>query len=162
MLLDAHAHPAAGAAEEAGLGERALSADHVAFTDPGARLVLPALRPLGTARVRVPLALMCADPRRIPAAPEPSGLAVGLQELARAAGMFVSRPGHGCLEAVYVERFAGPGRLTAIAGEPAAAAGALGALVIECGELELASLLAGAPRFLASAEVLPLVLRGSL
>jgi aconitate hydratase len=123
--------------------------------------VLPALRTLGIRRVRVALTLMGGDPRRLPPASAPSSLAVEAHAAARDFGIHVLRPGSGRLEAVYTDGFAAPGRAVASAGASVAAAGALGALALECGELELAAVLAGAPCFVRDDAVLGIRLRGS-
>ncbi|HEY2956210.1 MAG TPA: aconitase family protein [Candidatus Eisenbacteria bacterium] len=161
-LLAAFQHPRrdlAPASPDA--GEHVLRVDHVVFAEAGARLVLPALLTLGVTRLEAPFALMGTDPRRLPPSSSPSSLGAEMHDAALGLGMHVSRPGSGRIEAVYVERFASPGRLAAAAGEPVAVAGALGTLVLECGELELAAVLAGAPRFLPEALVLGIRLRGS-
>jgi len=161
-LLAASEHPRRDLAPAApDSREHALRVDHVVFAEAGARLVLPAVVNLGVSRLRTPFALMGADSRRLPPASAPSSLAAEVHDVALALGMHVSRPGSGRIEAVYAERFAAPGRVAASAGEPAAAAGALGTLVLPCGELELAALLAGAPRFLPECAVLSIRLRGS-
>ena len=141
--------------------EHALRVGHAVFAEAGARLVLPALRTLGIPRVRVALALMGGDPRRLPPASAPSSLAVEAHAAARDLGIHVLRPGSGRLEAVYVDGFAAPGRAVASAGESVAAAGALGTLVLGSCELELAAILAGAPRFVRDDAVLGIRLRGS-
>jgi homoaconitase/3-isopropylmalate dehydratase large subunit len=135
--------------------------DHAVFAEAGARLVLPALRTLGAPRVRVGLALMGGDPRRVPAASAPASLAAESHVVARELGIQVLRSGSGRLDAVYVDRFAAPGRVSACAGGSMAAVGAIGALVLECGELELAAVLAGAPRFVRDDGVLGIRLQGS-
>ena len=141
--------------------EHALRVDHAVFAEAFARLVLPALHTLGATRARVPLALMGGDPRRLPAASAPSSLAAESHAVARALGIQVVRPGSGRLDAIYLDGFAAPGRVTASAGESLAAAGAIGTLVLECGELELAAVLAGGPRSVRDDAVLGIRLKGS-
>lgn len=143
------------------LHEHAVRVDHVVFAEAAARLVLPALRSLELPRMRAAFALMGGDPRRPPPASPPSGLAAGVHDAALGLGMHVVRPGCGRLEAIYVDRYAAPGRTVACAGESVAAAGAIGTLALECGELELAAVLAGAPRFVRDDDVLWIRLVGS-
>jgi aconitate hydratase len=158
-LLEAHAARPAGPPVE---GHGFVRADHAVIAERAARLVLPALGRFPGARARLPLALLAADAAHPPGGLDAGGAIADVREVARALGITVVPPGLGRGEALYVDRFAAPGRLVATAGEPLAAAGALGALALECGELEMAALLAGGTLHVARGDVAHVVLRGAL
>jgi homoaconitase/3-isopropylmalate dehydratase large subunit len=154
-------HSHADRAAESDAHEHALSVDHAVFAEAGARLVLPAVRTLQAARAHVAFALMGGDPRRLPPASAPSSLAAESHAVARDLGIHVLRPASGRLDVIYLDHFAAPGRVVVSAGESVAAAGAIGSLALECGDLELAAVLAGAPRFVRDDAVLGIRFRGS-
>ncbi len=162
-LLEAHAGRATGSPKgTAAEGELALTPDHAVITERAGQLVLPALRRLPVDRVRIALVLLCADPRRTPGSLEAAGPVADLLEAARALGFHVAPPGTGHAEAVYFDRCAAPARLVLASGESVAAAGALGTLAFECGELELAAVLAGGTLHRPVPESIGVVLRGTL
>ena len=160
-LLAAVRHAAADrAVAESDGHEHALRVDHAVFAEGGARLVLPAARTLGVARARTAFALMGGDARRLPAS-APASRSAETLAAARDIGIHLVRPGSGGLEAIYVDGYAAPGRVVAWAGESVAAAGAIGTLALERGELELAAILAGAPCFVRDDGVLGIRFIGS-
>ncbi len=163
MLLEAHVgDDVGGGSARAPAAELALRIDHAILCEPAAQLVLPALRVSPSTRARVPLALLCADPRRTPGSLEPAGAKADLDDTARALGVHVVPPGAGHAEAIYLDHFAAPGRIAIMAGAPIAAAGALGMLALDCGELDLAAALRCGVLVRPAPAVLGVELRGTL
>ncbi|HTM56833.1 MAG TPA: aconitase family protein, partial [Candidatus Udaeobacter sp.] len=80
---------------------------------------------------------------------------------ARAGALFV-RPGEGRCELVHFERLAAPGRVLASSGRRAPIAGALGMIVLPCGALEAAAVMAGRSLERRFRGVLGLAIEGEL
>jgi len=145
-LVEAHLAEGAGRARGVTIGAEApLRVDQVLMDADAAVLVFLAFETTGRTRAQVELALACAeDPSPSPSFEAGDALRYA-QSAARRYGVHFSRPGNGRAHHVHAARFAAPGRTLLAHAAGAASAGALGSLVLEASEVELAAALAGAP-----------------
>lgn len=162
-LLEAHLAEGAGRARGVATGaEAALRVDQVLMDADAATLVFLSFEATGRTRTQVELALACAE-APLPAPSFEAGDALlYAQSAARRYGVHFSRPGNGRAHHVHTARFAAPGRtlLACVAG--ATTAGALGSLVLDASEVELAAALAGAPHATIVPPVWAVRLAGTL
>ncbi len=162
-LIEAHLAEAAGRPRTvASGGDAALRIDQVLMDATAATLVFQAFEATGRARAQVEVALACAEAPP-PSPPfEASDALLYVQSASRRFGVHFSRAGNGRAHHVHAARFAAPGRVVLACADGAAAAGALGSLVFETSEVELAAALAGAPYALTVPPIWAVRLEGTL
>lgn len=125
--------------------------EHVLLDDADGTVAALAFETAGATRVACELVLFA--PQREASGPDGGEDLRYLQSFASAAGAHFVRPGAGTAAAIHRRRFALPGRVLASAVPGAAAAGALGMLVLPACALECAAGMAGEPLLLARPRV---------
>ena len=125
--------------------------EHVLLDDADGTVAALAFETAGALRVACELVLFA--PQREASGPDGGEDLRYLQSFASAAGAHFVRPGAGTAAAIHRRRFALPGRVLASAVPGAAAAGALGMLVLPTCALECAAGMAGEPLLLARPRV---------
>ena len=132
--------------------------DHVLLDDSDGTIAALAFQATGAPRVSLELALVA--PQREASGPDSIEDLRFLQSFASAAGAHFARPGIAPAGALHRRRFASPGRVLASAVPGAAAAGALGLLVLPASALECAAAMAGEPLLLPRPRVASVELTG--
>jgi aconitate hydratase len=115
--------------------------DHVLLDDADGTVAALAFEAAGGTRVACERVLV--SPQREASGPDGVEDLRFLQSFASASGAHFARPGSGTAATVYLQRFATPGRVLASAVPGAAAAGAVGELVLPASALECAVAMAG-------------------
>ncbi len=132
--------------------------DHILLDDTDGTVAALEFESTGARRVACELVLFA--PQREASGPDDVEDVRFLQSFASAAGAHFARPGAGTAAAVHRRRFAMPGRVLASAVPGAAAAGALGMLVLPAAAIDCAAAMAGEPLLMARPGVVGVELTG--
>jgi aconitate hydratase len=117
---------------------------------------------MGLGRVRTDLSLSYVDHNTSQLGPENHNDHLYLQSVAAKTGVYHSRPGNGICHQVHLERFAKPGTTLLGSDSHTPTAGAIGALAIGAGGVDVAAAMAGQNFYLACPKVLGVKLTGKL
>jgi aconitate hydratase len=132
--------------------------DHVLLDDADGTVAALAFEAAGGTRIACERALFA--PQREASGPDGVEDLRFLQSFASASGAHFARPGAGTAAAIYLQRFAAPGRLLASAVPGAGAAGAVGSLALPGSALECAVAMAGEPLLTTRPRVVGVELTG--
>ncbi len=117
---------------------------------------------MGLARVRTDLSLSYVDHNTSQFGPENHNDHLYLQTVAAKTGVYHSRPGNGICHQIHLERFAKPGTTLLGSDSHTPTAGAIGALAIGAGGVDVAAAMAGQGFHLNCPKVLGVRLAGKL
>src|SRR5919205_1375575 len=115
---------------------------------------------MGVDRVQVPLAVQYVDHNIIQLDHKNPDDHIFLQAFAAKYGLYFSRPGNGICHYLHVERFARPGATMVGADSHTTSSGALGAMAIGAGGLDVALVMAGQPFETPAPRVVGVALTG--
>jgi aconitate hydratase len=132
--------------------------DHVLLDDTDGTVAALAFEAAGGERIACERVLFA--PQRAATGPDGVEDLRFLQSFAGGCGAHFARPGAGTAAALYLRRFGAPGRLLASVVPGAAAAGALGSLVLPAAALECAVAMAGEPLLTTRPRVVGVELTG--
>ena len=116
----------------------------------------------GTDRVKTDLSVSYVDHNMLQADYRNADDHSYLQDVAAKYGIYFSRPGNGICHQVHLERFAVPGTSLLGTDSHTPTCGAIGALAIGSGGLDVAVAMAGGPYFLRMPKIVGVELTGSL
>jgi aconitate hydratase len=117
---------------------------------------------MGLSRIKTDLSLSYVDHNISQFGPENHNDHLYLQTVAAKTGVYHSRPGNGICHQVHLERFARPGTTLLGSDSHTPTAGAIGALAIGAGGVDVAAAMAGQAFYLACPKVLGVKLIGRL
>lgn len=117
---------------------------------------------IGAERVKTELSVSYIDHNMAGFGPENHNDHLYLQTMAAKAGVYHSRAGNGICHQVHLERFAKPGATLLGSDSHTPTCGAIGALAIGAGGLDVAAAMAGGPFYLTCPKVLGVQLTGRL
>ncbi|HKZ51396.1 MAG TPA: aconitate hydratase, partial [Dehalococcoidia bacterium] len=142
--------------------EIALSMDQTLTQDATGTMAYLQFEALGLPRVRTKLSVSYVDHNLLQTGFESADDHRFLQSIAAKYGIYFSRPGNGISHQVHVERFAVPGSTLLGSDSHTPMAGAVGALAVGAGGLDVAVAMAGQPYHLAMPKVVLVRLTGQL
>lgn len=151
------------AAEDYRAGEEVeLRIDQILLQDATGTMACLQFEELGVDEVQVPLAVQYVDHNLIQLDFKNPDDHRFLQDFSARYGMVYSRPGNGICHYLHVERFARPGDVIIGADSHTTTSGAVGAIAIGAGGLDVAVCMAGRPFILEAPRVVGVELRGRL
>src|SRR5918997_918391 len=142
--------------------EVGLRIDQCLLQDATGTMACLQLEQMGVERVQVPLAVQYVDHNIIQLDHKNPDDHIFLQAFAARYGMYYSRPGNGICHYLHVERFARPGATLIGADSHTTSSGALGAIAIGAGGLDVALVMAGQPFETPAPKVVGVELTGDL
>jgi aconitate hydratase len=142
--------------------ENSYAVDQVLMQDATGTMAFMQFEEIGTSQVRVPLAVIYVDHNMLQIDYRNAEDHIFLQTFAARYGIHYSRPGNGICHQVHVERFARPGTLMIGSDSHTPTSGAVGAIAIGSGGVDIAVALAGYSFDLAPPIVCGVRLEGAL
>src|ERR687895_2775859 len=142
--------------------EVGLRIDQCLLQDATGTMACLQLEQMGVDRIQVPLAVQYVDHNIIQLDHKNPDDHIFLQAFAAKYGLYFSRPGNGICHYLHVERFARPGATLIGADSHTTSSGALGAVAIGAGGLDVALVMAGQPFETPAPKVVGVELTGEL
>jgi aconitate hydratase len=139
-----------------------LRVDQVLLQDATGTMACLQLEQLGIDEVRVPLAVQYVDHNLIQLDSKNPDDHRFLQDFSARYGIVYSRPGNGICHYLHVERFARPGDVIIGADSHTTTSGAVGAIAMGAGGLDVATCLSGQPFVLERPRVVGVEVQGKL
>ena len=140
----------------------AIAIDQTLTQDATGTMVYLQFEALGIPRVRTKFSISYVDHNMLQTGFENADDHLFLQTFAAKHGIFFSRPGNGICHQVHLERFAKPGETLLGSDSHTPNAGALGAIAIGAGGLDVAVAMGGEPYHFKMPEVVLVRLKGKL